>query len=38
MQLVFALKETNGGKLHSHMWFFNAFCEPVQPKYTVVRG
>jgi len=36
-QIMFALKETNGGKLHSHLWFFTAFCEQIQPKYTLVR-
>ncbi|CAK4684155.1 unnamed protein product [Aphanomyces euteiches] len=36
VQLIFALKESNYGKLHSHLWFFNGFCEQVDPKYTVL--
>ncbi|RQM24316.1 hypothetical protein B5M09_001614 [Aphanomyces astaci] len=36
MQVIFALKEANNGKLHSHLWFFNAFCEQLAPKYTVL--
>ncbi|KAF0701141.1 Aste57867_8364 [Aphanomyces stellatus] len=36
VQVIFALKESNNGKLHSHLWFFNAFCEQMQPKYTVL--
>ena len=33
MQVLFALKEKNGGKLNSHLWFFSAFCRQLQPKY-----
>ncbi len=36
MQILFALKEKNGGKLDSHLWFFHAFAEHLQPKYTVL--
>lgn len=36
MQLVFALKEKNGGKLDSHYWFFEAFCRDVAPSYTIM--
>lgn len=36
MQLVFALKEKNGGKLNSHLWFFTGFCRQLNPKYTFV--
>ncbi|RHY34115.1 hypothetical protein DYB32_001131 [Aphanomyces invadans] len=36
IQVIFALKESNNGKLHSHLWFFNGFCEQLQPKYTVL--
>ncbi|EQC33166.1 hypothetical protein SDRG_09152 [Saprolegnia diclina VS20] len=35
-QVVFALKEHNGGKLNSHEWYFNAFAEQIQPEYTVL--
>jgi cellulose synthase/poly-beta-1,6-N-acetylglucosamine synthase-like glycosyltransferase len=28
------LKERNGGKLDSHLWFFNAFANHLNPKYT----
>lgn len=36
MQIIYALKEHNGGKLNSHLWFFNAFAEQVNPLYTVL--
>jgi len=34
LQMMFALKEKNGGKLDSHLWFFNAFADQLNPKYT----
>ena len=34
LQIIFALKEFNGGKLDSHLWFFNAFADQLNPKYT----
>eukprot|EP00937_MAST-01D_sp_MAST-1D-sp2_P000971 g971.t1 len=34
LQMMFALKELNGGKLDSHLWFFNAFADQLNPKYT----
>jgi chitin synthase len=36
MQIIYALKEHNGGKLNSHLWFFNAFAEQLLPTYTVL--
>ncbi|GMF22061.1 unnamed protein product [Phytophthora lilii] len=36
IQLIFALKENNAGKLNSHLWFFNAFAEQLLPTYTVL--
>ncbi|CAK4533984.1 unnamed protein product [Aphanomyces euteiches] len=36
LQVAFALKEHNAGKLDSHLWYFDAFCEQVQPDYTVL--
>ena len=33
LQIIFALKEANGGKLDSHLWFFNAFADQLNPKY-----
>ena len=36
MQVVFALKEHNAGKLNSHEWYFNAFAEQIRPEYTVL--
>ncbi|RLN10657.1 hypothetical protein BBJ28_00022734 [Nothophytophthora sp. Chile5] len=36
VQLIFALKENNAGKLNSHLWFFNAFSEQLLPTYTVL--
>jgi cellulose synthase/poly-beta-1,6-N-acetylglucosamine synthase-like glycosyltransferase len=34
LQTIFGLKERNGGKLDSHLWFFNAFANHLNPKYT----
>jgi len=36
MQVIFAMKERNGGKLDSHDWFFNAFTEQLQAKFCVL--
>ncbi|KAJ8527500.1 hypothetical protein ON010_g14763 [Phytophthora cinnamomi] len=36
IQLIYALKENNAGKLNSHLWFFNAFSEQLLPTYTVL--
>jgi chitin synthase len=36
MQTVVALKEQNGGKLHSHLWGFNALCSQINPAYVVL--
>lgn len=36
IQIIYALKEHNGGKLNSHLWFFNAFSEQLMPIYTVL--
>jgi cellulose synthase/poly-beta-1,6-N-acetylglucosamine synthase-like glycosyltransferase len=33
LQILFGLKERNGGKLDSHLWFFNAFANHLNPKY-----
>jgi cellulose synthase/poly-beta-1,6-N-acetylglucosamine synthase-like glycosyltransferase len=33
LQTIFALKEKNGGKLDSHLWFFNAFCSQLRPDF-----
>nr|ADE62520.1 chitin synthase 1 [Saprolegnia monoica] len=36
LQVTFALKEHNAGKLDSHLWYFDAFAEQVMPDYTVL--
>ncbi|OQR84252.1 chitin synthase (Chitin-UDP-GlcNac-transferase) [Achlya hypogyna] len=36
LQMVYALKEHNAGKLNSHLWFFNAFCNQVDPEYNIL--
>jgi chitin synthase len=36
MQMVFALKEKNAGKLDSHRWFFQALCEQFDQYYCVL--
>ncbi len=33
INIMYAIKEINAGKLDSHQWFFNAFCETIQPTY-----
>lgn len=34
LQVVFAMKEQNRGKLHSHLWFFEGFAHVMKPKFT----
>jgi len=34
LQVMLAVKERNGGKLNSHLWFFSGFCVQLNPKYT----
>lgn len=34
LQMMFCLKEHNGGKLDSHWWFFEAFSQYLNPTYT----
>jgi hypothetical protein len=29
-QIMFCVKDRNGGKLNSHLWFFTAFCKLLQ--------
>jgi chitin synthase len=36
LQLMLAVKERNGGKLNSHLWFFSGFCVQLNPKYTLL--
>jgi len=36
MQLAVALKENNGGKLNSHLWFFDGICASILPEYAVL--
>jgi hypothetical protein len=36
LQLALVVKEKNGGKLNSHLWFFSAFVKQLQPDYCVV--
>eukprot|EP00475_Leptophrys_vorax_P039502 TRINITY_DN7146_c0_g1_i1.p1 TRINITY_DN7146_c0_g1~~TRINITY_DN7146_c0_g1_i1.p1 ORF type:complete len:998 (+),score=292.15 TRINITY_DN7146_c0_g1_i1:129-3122(+) len=33
LQLIFALKEHNGGKIDSHWWFFEAFSQYLKPEF-----
>ncbi len=37
MQCVFLVKEKNGGKLNSHLWYFGAFARQLNPAITFVR-
>eukprot|EP01138_Halocafeteria_seosinensis_P007332 gb/GECG01007496.1/.p1 GENE.gb/GECG01007496.1/~~gb/GECG01007496.1/.p1 ORF type:complete len:2327 (+),score=325.61 gb/GECG01007496.1/:1-6981(+) len=36
MQLLVGVKEKNGGKLNSHLWFFSGFSKQLQPKYCLL--
>jgi len=33
LQCVLAIKEANAGKLDSHLWFFSAFCDSLNPTF-----
>jgi cellulose synthase/poly-beta-1,6-N-acetylglucosamine synthase-like glycosyltransferase len=37
MQVMFALKEKNAGKINSHWWFYMAFASVIKPDYCFVR-
>jgi len=37
LQVAFAIKEKNAGKLSSHRWFFDALCKKLQPEVIYVR-
>jgi hypothetical protein len=36
LQVAFAAKEKNGGKLNSHLWAFSAFARQVQPEFLLL--
>ncbi|KAA0168994.1 hypothetical protein FNF31_00155 [Cafeteria roenbergensis] len=36
MQVIFAAKEKNGGKLNSHLWAFSAFTRQFQPEFLLL--
>jgi chitin synthase len=36
MQVLFALKEKNAGKINSHWWFYMAFASVIKPDYCFV--
>jgi chitin synthase len=36
MNLFMITKYKNRGKLSSHNWFFNGFCEELKPQYAVL--
>eukprot|EP01138_Halocafeteria_seosinensis_P003621 gb/GECG01003700.1/.p1 GENE.gb/GECG01003700.1/~~gb/GECG01003700.1/.p1 ORF type:complete len:1630 (+),score=224.77 gb/GECG01003700.1/:1-4890(+) len=36
LQVMFAVKEYNGGRLNSHLWFFSGFCQQLRPQYTLL--
>lgn len=36
LQMIFALKEHNAGKIDSHWWFFEAFSKFLNPEYCFV--
>jgi chitin synthase len=33
LQLVWVIKEQNRRKLNTHLWFFEGFCEYIQPRF-----
>jgi len=37
LQCVLAIKEANAGKLDSHLWYFSAFCDSLNPSFCGVR-
>jgi cellulose synthase/poly-beta-1,6-N-acetylglucosamine synthase-like glycosyltransferase len=36
LNLIFCIKEKNGGKLNSHVWFFRCFSPLLRPRYCVL--
>lgn len=38
LQTVLVVKEKNGGKLNSHLWFFMGFMQQIDPGMTFVRA
>ena len=36
MNLFMICKYKNRGKLSSHNWFFNGFCQELRPEYSVL--
>jgi chitin synthase len=38
MQMMFALKERNGGKIDSHWWYFAGFAAVLNPDYCFVSS
>lgn len=36
VNLYFCIKYKNSGKLSSHNWFFNGFCNELKPKYAIL--
>jgi chitin synthase len=36
VQVILCLKEQNQKKLNSHRWFFNAFCQQLQPNVCIL--
>lgn len=36
VNIMFAIKHLNGGKLNSHFFMFRGFCRHIKPKYTVL--
>lgn len=38
LQMILCIKERNGGKLNSHLWYFSAFCRQLQPKFWCVAA
>ena len=36
VNLFFCIKYKNSGKLSSHNWFFNGFCQELKPKVAIL--
>ena len=36
MNLFMCVKYKNAGKLSSHNWFFNGFCQELRPEFAVL--
>mmetsp|Transcript_7780 Transcript_7780/g.6875 ORF Transcript_7780/g.6875 Transcript_7780/m.6875 type:complete len:139 (+) Transcript_7780:321-737(+) len=36
LDIHFVVKQENKGKIESHLWFFNGFCQLLNPEYATI--